>query len=388
MQPNGFSGYERVSGLPGVRNHLLVLNATGLTAPTARRVHSSLAGSVLASTPYGMGMIGDDLESTERALLGFALHPNNGALLIISADRPRCDRLSEVAARSGRPFYAICLDEVDHDCLTLTDRAIRAGARLLHECSGHKRREFPLSALRVGLECGLSDPTSGLAANPLLGAVSDHLVTNGAQVILGETLEWLGTERQLAARAKDDATGKAIIDAVKGLEFSALDAGIDLLGINPNAANIRGGLSTIEEKASGSAAKAGSSQIQSLLKYGEAPQSPGLHLMNAASYTPESLSGFCSAGAQLNLFTTGLGNSYVSALAPTIKISANDGTCRRLLEQIDFDASALLLDSSQSLEAVTQDLVGYMCAVASGASTYGEILKEGDETISRFGAAL
>ena len=143
----------------------------------------------------------------------------------------------------------------------------------------------------------------------------------------------------------------------------------------------------IEEKSLGAIAKSGRMPIAGVLGYGEAPAEPGMYLMDAASYSPESLTGFAAAGAQLMMFTTGVGNSYVDALAPTIKVSANPETCQRLGEQLDFTAEAVFTGHETQDEAAER-LFAAVLDIASGTATWGEILGEGDEVISRYGAAL
>lgn len=385
--PEGtFLGYPRPSGRAGIRNHLLVLNCTGLTDAAARRVAAALPGSVFASTMYGMGMVGADAAFQTTALAGMATHPNCGAVLLIGADRTRLDQLIATLEAADRPFVALGLDETQNDAHQLSQQAISAGAHLLRDLSTEWPRPCPVSELFIGFECGLSDPSSGLAANPLLGHVADWLVDAGGSVVLGESIEWLGTEDTLARRAVTPEVGTALKRAVLGRLALARDAGVDLLGTNPNAANIQAGLSTIEEKASGAVLKAGTRPIQSLLSYAEPPTAAGLHFMDAPSYSPESLTGFVAAGAQMILFTTGLGNSYCSALAPTLKITANAATARALPCQIDFDASAAL--QGRALEDMASDLVAQVLTTASGRLTLGEVMGEGGESISRFGAAI
>ncbi len=381
-----YLGYTRATGPAGTRNKLLILNVTGLSELTSRRIHNALPGSMLASTSYGGGMLGDDAATHTQTLIGIANHPNAGAVLVISADRPICDVIGNVAAKSGKPFHAIAYDEVGHDTLRMTDQGIRAGATLIFEMSRQRPTPQPLANLVIGMECGLSDPTSGLAANPMMGRFSDQVIAAGGTIIIGETLEWLGVEDRLAARAKTPEIAEEIVAAVLRRERMAKDAGVDLTGNNPNHANIEGGLTTIEEKASGSSSKSGSAPISGVLRYAQKPAGPGLYPIDAPAYSPESLTGFVAAGAQLMIFSTGLGNSYVSALAPTIKVSANKFTVEALPQQIDFDCSALLSGGSRS--DVTEKLTQCVADVASGALTYGEILAEGSETISRFGASL
>jgi len=117
------------------------------------------------------------------------------------------------------------------------------------------------------------------------------------------------------------------------------------------------------------------------------PPGPGLFVMDAPSYAPESVTGLVSSGAQLVLFTTGVGNSFVSGLAPTIKVSANPVATQRLREQLDFDASGVF-ESRESLEDASQRLTALMIEVASGMLTWGEILDEGEDVVSRLGPAL
>ncbi len=381
-----FLGYARATGPAGIRNRLLILNTTGLSELTARRIHSALPGSLFASTPYGGGMVGEDSSIHSSAISNMANRPNAGAVLVLGADRPRCEQVSAVLQKSGKPHHTISFEDVGHDTLAMTDQGIRAGARLSWDISRQKPSPHPVADLVIGLECGLSDPTSGLAANPLLGSLSDMMVAAGGTVIIGETLEWLGVEDRLASRAKSPKIAEDIRHAALRRERIAQNAGINLNGINPNHANIQSGLTTIEEKASGSAAKSGNAEISGVLKYAEPPERCGLYLMDAPSYSPESLTGFAAAGAQLMIFTTGLGNSYVSSLAPTIKVSANKFTADALPQQIDFDCSSLLAGASRDEE--TKRLFEFVAAIASGALTFGEILGEGSETISRFGESL
>jgi altronate dehydratase large subunit len=213
------------------------------------------------------------------------------------------------------------------------------------------------------------------------------LIDIGGSVVVGETLEWLGAEHVLARRAADPRTGAAIVDAVNRRESNAAATGTDLLGNNPGQENIRGGLSTIEEKSLGAIAKAGARPIASILDLAQAPSRPGLHVMDGPAFSPESLTGFAAAGAQMMLFTTGPGNSFCNSIAPTIKISAHPETARLLPEQIDFDASGILA-GHEPIEAAAERLLGLVLDVASGTATWGEILDETDEVLVRLGPSF
>ncbi|MDE2363706.1 MAG: UxaA family hydrolase [Hyphomicrobiales bacterium] len=382
-----FLGYHRADGRIGVRNHLLVLSVGGLTAPTARRIGAALQGAVTICLPYSAGLLGEDERVRRDAVVGFAAHPNVGAALMVG-DNPAFMRdAAQAVAATGKPYAALTLDDCGHDALTLTDRGLREGARLAIEVSRARRAPAPVSALSIGLECGRSDPSSGLVANPLLGLVTDRLVAAGGTAMIGETLEWLGAEHLLEKRARTPEAATKIRDAVIRREKLAIAYGVDLTGSNPSPTNVASGLSSIEEKSLGNIAKSGASPIEGLVAYGERPGRPGLWTMDASAYAPKSVTGFVIAGAQIVLFTTGVGNSYVSALAPTLKLSANPETCAALGQQLDFDASAAFRGET-GMEESGAALFSRMIEIASGLSTCGEVLKEGDETVSRFVAAL
>lgn len=382
-----FKGYHRPDGRVGIRNRLLVLSVGGLTGPVARRVAAGLRDAACVVLPYEAGLIGADKEAHDRAAIGLASHPNLGATLLIGDNPEVLTRLSDRIAERQRLHRVISMDDCGNDVFVLQQAALRQGAALIHEISRDRREPAPLSALTVGLECGRSDPSSGLVANPLLGHVADCLVDMGGTAILGETVEWLGAEHLLAARSRTPEAAAAITAAVSRREAEAVAAGVDLLGRNPTPTNIASGLTTIEEKSLGSVSKSGSQPVEGLIGYAETPPHPGLWVMDAPAFAPESLTGFVASGAQIILFTTGVGNSYVSALAPTLKVSANPDTCVRLTDQIDVRADAGLAGGT-SPEALAGELLQRMVGVADGDLTWGEILGEGDEVVSRFGAAL
>ena len=384
---DSFNGYVRPDSSVGVRNHLLVLSITGLTGPTARRISSNLPGSVVVDYVYDSGPVGEDRKAQERALLGLALNPNVGAVLLISANPPRAEAIVRAISETGKPVEMLTLDDCGHDALVLTERGLAAGEKLTKLIDAMEREEFPVSKLYVALECGRSDPSSGLVANPLMGLIADELVDAGARAIIGESVEWLGAEHLLAERATAPELGEAILKAVGAREQAAIDVGIDLTGNNPGPTNIAAGLSTIEEKSLGNVAKSGSRPIQSLVGWAEEPKGPGFHLMDAPAYAPESLTGFSASGSQLILFSTGVGNSFVNSIAPTLKISGNPETCARLGQQLDFKCSDVFV-GEKSLEDAAENLFWTMLDIASGVETWGEKIGEGGEAFTRLGASI
>jgi altronate dehydratase large subunit len=380
-----FDGYERADGRVGVRNAVLVLGINGLVARAASRIAQSVAGTVLVATDYGRGQFGADREAHEAQLRGLAANPNASAVVIVGADRRTAQALADSV--TGKPVELVTLDDVHEDALALADRGIRAAARLAREASRARRVRVPVTKLCIGIECGHSDATSGLVANPLVGRCVDRVIDAGGTAIFGETIEWLGAEHLLAKRALTSAVGDAIVAAVRRREAEVAATGVDLTYNNPGAENIRGGLSTIEEKSLGAIAKGGTRPIAGVLRIAQPPPAPGLYVMDAPGFSPESMTGFAAAGAQLMLFTTGAGNSYCSALAPTIKVSAHPATGKALPEQIDFDASAVLAGRDDA-DAAGARLFDMLLAVASGDATWGEVLGEGSESFIRTGGSL
>lgn len=382
-----FTGYRRADGRVGVRNDLLVLSTTGLTGAAARRIGRVLGAAKVVAPPYGSGVVGEDGALRDRLLLGFAMHPNVGAVILLSGKPPEAEAYRDAIAATGKPVELLILDEHGHDTLAITDRGVRMGARLLRDLSQMPRTPAGLDDLFIAAECGRSDPSSGLAANPLVGRIADRVAAAGGRFVAGETMEWFGAEHLLEARAATPAVAAELREAVGRRMARAAEAGIDLIGNNPGPTNIAGGLSTLEEKSLGAVLKTGTGPIAGLIGHGEAPPGPGLWLMDQPFYAPESVSGFTASGAQMVLFTTGPGNSYASLLAPTLKLSANAETVRRLPEQIDVDASAVI-DGRASLDEAADALMARILATASGALTFGEILGEGEEVLSRSGASL
>jgi altronate dehydratase large subunit len=382
-----FEGYARPDGRVGARNHVLALSINGLSNRAAERIATAVPGVVLVTTPYGRGQYGEDKLLHRSQLVGLARNPNVAAVLIIGVDRPSADDIAGAVSLGGKPVEVLTLDDTNEDALALSTLGIRAAGRLLRDASRQRRSTQPASALFLGVECGHSDATSGIAANPVAGSCVDRLVDSGGTAVIGEAIEWLGAERLVAQRANSVMVGKAIMKAVLRRETLLVDAHIDLTGNNPGAENIRGGLSTIEEKSLGAIAKTGTRPIVGLLGHAEAPGRKGLHLMDGPSFSPESLTGFAAAGAQIMLFTTGPGNSFCNRLAPTIKITGRSDTATRLDDQIDFDAGPVLA-GTETVEAAGERLFRHVLATASGLLTFGEVHGEGAEAFNRTGPSM
>ena len=382
-----FQGFIRADGKIGIRNDVLILSICALNNEAARRIAVTVAGTRLVTTPYGRGHLGPDRAVHERVLIGLAANPNVAAVLIIGPDDPAVAHVASALGPTGKPVEGLSSQEFQEDALALSMQGIRIAAHLVLRASKAQREPAPLSALFLGIECGQSDASSGMVANPLAGAVADRIVDAGGRAVVGETIEWMGAEDALLSRAVSPEVAQNIRDAVQRREQRAIASNVDLTGNNPGPQNIEGGLSTIEEKSLGAICKSGSRTINGVLEIAEYPDEPGLYLMDAPAFASESLTGMTAAGTQAVLFTTGPGNAYCSLLAPTIKLSANPETCLRLGDQLDFDA-ADVFGGNQTMNHATDRLLAHLVAVCSGTLTFGEILGEGAEAVIRKGALL
>jgi altronate dehydratase large subunit len=386
-QPRTFAGYRRQDGRVGVRNHVLVLSPTGLTSAAAARVSSLVRGTVCVTSGYGRGQVAADAKLHFDTLVGLACHPNIAATVILAAGPDIVKSYVDAIAGTGKPVRGFSLPDVHEDALALVDAGTRAAARFVREASMLRREQCGLHELCVAVECGHSDASSGLVCNPLAGLMTEFVVAAGGQALFSETVEWTGAEHLLARRAVNADVADRIVRAVGARERMVRDTGGDVRGQNPGPQNTAGGLTTIEEKALGAISKGGKQRINGLLQAAERPVGSGLFLMDTPFFSPESMTAMVAGGAQIVLFTTGAGNSYCSLVAPTLKMSANPETCARLTEQIDLAAASVILGAA-TLESLAVDAIDRLLDIASGTLTFGEIVGEGSEVVSRLGPSM
>jgi altronate dehydratase large subunit len=387
VKTRALSLYRRADGTAGVRNYVLVLGINGLALRVTERIASLVPGVVCVATGNGRGQVEPDIGSHLEQLIGLARNPNVAAVLVVGVDDGTTDFIVGRIAASGKPVQGVSFAEAHEDVLAVQEIGVRRLVQLTHAASRSRREPGALSDLFVGVECGHSDATSGIASNRVIGAAVDTLIDQGATVVVGETVEWLGAEHLLVNRSREPATGQAIVDAVKRREDIAAASGKSLTGNNPGEEHIRGGLSTIEEKSLGAVLKSGTHPIDGLLGLTERPARRGLYMMDGPAFSPESITGFNAIGAQIVLFSTGPGNSFASSIAPTIKITAQIETSRRLREQIDFDASAVF-SGEESLDAAAARVIDMIAEISEGALTWGEVLGEGFELPTRIRGSL
>ena len=226
-----------------------------------------------------------------------------------------------------------------------------------------------MSELIIGTECGVSDPTSGLAANPLIGQLSDLIVKEGGTSILSETTEFIGAEHLLARRAINKEVHDRIFEIVHRYEDSLRLVGEEVREGNPSPGNKAGGLTCLEEKSLGCVQKGGNTPIVDVLHYGETVRRRGLTVLQTPGNDLVSATGLAAAGAHLILFTTGRGTPF-GALVPTLKLATNTALASRKAGWIDYDAGGLA--QGDAWEPHIQALLQLVLDTASGAPTRAE----------------
>ena len=225
----------------------------------------------------------------------------------------------------------------------------------------------------IGTECGGSDPTSGLAANPLVGELSDRIIEMGGTSILSETTEFIGAEHILAKRAKNEEIKERIYGIIDRYEKSLESVGEKVRSGNPSPGNKAGGITTLEEKSLGCIHKGGTSIIQDVVDYAKPVEKKGLVIMDTPGNDPSSIAGMIAGGAQIILFTSGRGTPTGNPIAPVIKISGNRITYENMKDNIDIDASHVIY-GPESLEELGEMILKEVIDVASGKLVKAEIL--------------
>jgi altronate dehydratase large subunit len=381
-----FMGYRRADGRAGVRNVVAILSAMDNTNPSAMRIASMVSGTQVLATPFGRGQIGADFEVTLRTLAGIAGHPNVAAVLVLSLSLASGRELAQRIGATGKPVEVLGLQE-SGSAIAMTMEGVRIAARMVIAASELTREPIAVSELTVGVECGGSDTTSGLASNPAVGRFADKLIDAGGSIVLSEPAEFMGAEHFLAARTKNPEDAQKIVDMVRWFEEEAARNGVDMRGTNPTPDNIEGGLTTLEEKSLGAIAKGGTRSIVEVIDYSEAATQQGLIIMNTPSAACESMTGLAAGGAQIIIFSTGRGNAIGAPIAPTIKVTGNPNTAGAMGENIDVDVSAILTEG-EDMEVAGTRVWDKVVKVASGVLTSCEVLGEEQLSVSRFGRSV
>ena len=380
-----FLGYRRPDGRAGTRNHVLVVPTVICSSVVAERVAAS-AAPVAVALPHlaGCGQLGPDMRLTHETLAAYCAHPNVGAVLVIAlgCEQVVAQMLAETARRHGKPAEIIAIQS-EGGTVRATEKGSSIARALAGTLASHHREWCSASDLILSVKCGGSDYTSGLASNPALGRVTDRLVALGGSAVLGEIAEIMGAEHLLAARATSGETSARLIQIITRVETEAAALGLDIRGTQPSPGNIRGGLTTIEEKSLGATHKGGEhAPLEDVVPYAGPITRRGLTVMDTPGLDVEAVTGMVGGGAQIVVFTTGLGTPTGNPIAPVIKITGNARTAAQMEDNIDLDVSGILADT-ETLTGAADRLFVEVLEVASGRQTKAETLGHREFAIHR-----
>src|SRR5205823_3929003 len=385
MSTASFLGYRRPDARVGIRNHVLVVPTVICSAVVAERIAASIA-PVGTALPHlaGCGQLGPDLQVTHETLAAYCQHPNVGAVIVVAlgCEQVVAQYLAETARQAGKQAEIVSI-QGEGGTVRATARGVDI-ARDLADAIGAVDREWcSASSLVLSVKCGGSDYTSGLASNPVVGRVADHVVDLGGSVVLGEIAEIMGAEHLLAARASTPDTAARLLRVVNRVEAEAMALGLDIRGTQPSPGNIRGGLTTIEEKSLGATHKGGErTPLADVVPYAATITAPGLTVMDTPGLDVESVTGMVGGGAQVVVFTTGLGTPTGNPIAPVIRITGNARTAVSMADNLDLDVSGIL-DDRETLAAAGDRLFAEVIDVCSGKLTATERLGHKEFAIHR-----
>lgn len=370
-----FYGYLRKNGEVGTRNYIAVMPSVVCANEVVEGIVKQTKGTTEILHHKGCCQLPPDLELTTEALIKIGENPNIGAVLIVSlgCEGTDTDRVEKEIRECGKPVERVNIQEVGG-----TSKAIQKGIdlaqKLAIEISGIQREKVDLSHFTLGIKCGASDTTSGLSSNPVIGYIADKVVDAGGTVIFGETTEFIGAEHILARRAKNKKVADDIYRIVKEMEDRAKAVGVDMRKGQPTPGNIKGGLSSIEEKSLGAIVKSGTKTIQGVLSYIEKPKGKGLWAKDTPGREIEVLTAMAIGGAQAICFSTGRGAPQGFPVVPVLKICGNPITYERMSNDMDINAGKIIT-GEKSLEEVGEEAFKKLLRVLSGEVTKGEEIK-------------
>ena len=371
-----FMGWKRPDGRVGVRNHVLILPASVCASDVTDQISHRVAGTVSFHNQNGCSQVPSDQQLTMDIMAGYAANPNVWGTLVVSLGCENCQMdlvVDAIRERTNKPIRQLIIQK-EGGTLKTVEAGVRIAREMVDEALREKRVPADISNIILGTECGGSDPTSGLAANPLVGMLSDWLVEQGATSILSETPELIGAEHILARRAVTEEVGKQIYDIIYRYEEAMARVGEKIREGNPSPGNKAGGITSLEEKSLGCIHKSGHAQIQAVYDYAKQVDKRGLVVMDTPGNDPSSVAGMVAGGAQVVVFTTGRGTPTGHPLVPVIKITGNRETYVVMSDNIDVDASPLIYEpqnKQQLLDATTQLFEDVINGAPTRAESYG-----------------
>jgi altronate dehydratase large subunit len=366
-----FQGYLRGDGRAGTRNCVGLLSTVVCANEVALAIEQRVPGTAAFTHQQGCSQSPVDIATVGRTLAGLGRNPNLASVLLVSlgCESVDVDALALAIGAGGKRVERVVIQDIGGAARAIA-RGCELAGELVAEAAPCRRETCAVDKLVLGLKCGSSDTTSGLFANPALGVASDLLVAAGGTSVLGEVTEFIGAEHLLAGHAASEPIARKILALVARMEARAKSAGCDIRGGQPTGGNIKGGLTTIEEKSLGAIAKAGSARIQGVFEYGVAPDVRGLVIMDSPGREPELLTGLAAAGCTVIAFTTGRGAPQGFPFVPVVKITGNSRTWEHLPEHMDVTVGAIA--NGMPLPAAGEHIYDVIIESASGRLTKAE----------------
>ncbi|MDN5841906.1 MAG: altronate dehydratase family protein [Alcaligenaceae bacterium] len=385
-----FMGIRRPDGRVATRNFIGILTTVNCSATVARAIadhfrrdinpaaledYPNVDGVVALTHTTGCGMAshGEAIDALRRTLSGYAHHVNFHSILMVGLGC-ETNQISGVMAagglQQGPKLHAYAIQDAGG-----TGKAVAQGIARVKEMlpEANQTARVPVSAagLVVGLQCGGSDGYSGITANPALGAAMDRLVRAGGTAILSETPEIYGAEHLLTQRATSREVGEKLLARIEWWKDYCARNHAEMNN-NPSAGNKAGGLTTILEKSLGAVSKAGTTNLNDVLRYAEPVGARGLVFMDSPGFDPVSATGQVASGANLICFTTGRGSAYGCMPAPSIKLSTNNACWERQGDDIDLNCGTIIT-GQDTVDGLGEKIYRLILEIASGSRSKSEL---------------
>ena len=358
-----FMGYRRKNGDVGIRNEVWIIPTVGCVNKVAEAI-AKRTGAYHFPHPFGCSQLGDDHALTEKVLCGLVNHPNAAGVLVLGLG---CENNNIESFKTALGEYDPSRVEFlnAQDCEDEIEAGVAAVQRLFDFAKEFQREPISISELSIGLKCGGSDGYSGITANPLVGRLSDKMISFGARTVLTEVPEMFGAEHLLLQRCESREIFDKTVALINNFKDYYTRHG-QVIYENPSPGNKNGGITTLEEKSLGCVQKGGNGTVVDVLDYGDRVTKSGLSLLNGPGNDMVAITNLTAAGVHMILFTTGRGTP-LGAPVPTVKISTNTELAERKRSWIDFDAGKIL-----TYDVATDELLDFIIEVAEGRETKNE----------------
>lgn len=389
-----FLGYERPDGSVGARNYVALIPAVRCANELTDRIATEVGpGAAPLLHTYPCVNLKPDNDKAMRALIGLGANANVAAAIVvgIGCDALPTQQIAEGIGVSGKPVEVLTIER-EGSYEAAYERGVRLAKMMLADASLLQRQPFDLSHLVFGSKCTGSTPASIVACNPTVGWAMDRIAAQGGSAAFSETAEIIGAEHILARRAANEETANRVRQVADRMERTILDSGLDVRGSQPNPGNIKGGMSTLEEKSLGAIAKSGTSRLEGVLEWAERIPGKGLYFMDGSANTPQVFIGLAAAGAQVMSLNYGGGlparfHNFTAAngglpIVPVLKVLSSPKDAGQM-DYFDVYAGTII-EGRETLADTGQRMLQEIVAVASGKPVKQELYSRYREPLDMY----